>query len=77
MDARPDPGRIRRGQDAIGTIDLFQTGLDLMRQNLRRRHPDVTEDEIEQLLQRWLLERPGAEAGDCPGRIVDASTRFA
>jgi Rv0078B-related antitoxin len=58
------------------TLDLFQTGVDLMRQNLRRRHPDATEHDIEQLLRQWLLERPGAEAGDCQGRPVDVKSRF-
>lgn len=53
------------------TLDLFQTGCDLMRQNLRRRYPDVHEREIDRLLQEWLLERPGAEVGDCPGRPID------
>ena len=60
-----------------GTLDLFQTGIDLMRQNLRRRHPEATDEEIERLLRKWLRERPGAEAGDCPGRTVDVSARFA
>jgi hypothetical protein len=59
------------------TLDLFQTGVDLTRQNLRRRHPDADEREIERLLQEWLLERPGAEAGDCPGRPIDVKSRFA
>jgi Rv0078B-related antitoxin len=52
------------------TLDLFETGLELMRQNLRRRHPDANGDAIERLLQEWLLDRPGAESGDCPGRVV-------
>jgi hypothetical protein len=59
------------------TLDLFQTGVDLMRQNLRRRHPDATEHDVEQLLRQWMLERPGAEAGDCPGRSIDVKSRFA
>ena len=59
------------------TLDLFETGLDLMRQNLRRRHPAAGDEEIERLLREWLLERPGAESGDCPGRPVDLSTRLA
>jgi Rv0078B-related antitoxin len=59
------------------TLDLFQTGVDLMRQSLRRRHSEATEEDIERLLQAWLLERPGAEAGDCPGRRVDPRLRFA
>jgi hypothetical protein len=59
------------------TLDLFATGLDLMRQNLRRSHPGAGEEEIERLLHEWLLDRPGAESGDCPGRPVDVKTRLA
>jgi hypothetical protein len=58
------------------TLDLFQTGVDLMRQNLRRAHPQATEDEIDRLLGRWLRERPGAEHGDGPGRPVDLNRWF-
>ena len=64
--------------DAVRTtLDLFQAGVDLMRQNLRRRCPDAHEHEIDRLLQEWLLERPGAEAGDCPGRPIDVKSRLA
>jgi hypothetical protein len=59
------------------TLDLFETGLDLMRQNLRRSHPGAADEEIERLLHEWLLDRPGAESGDCPGRCVDVNTRLA
>jgi len=37
------------------TLDLFDTGLDLMRQNLRRGHPESGDAEIERLLRDWLL----------------------
>jgi Rv0078B-related antitoxin len=53
-----------------GTLDLFDTGLDLMRQNLRRNHPEAGDEEIERLLGVWLRDRPGAESGDCLGRSV-------
>jgi len=59
------------------TLDLFQTGLDLMRENLRRRHPAANSEEIDRLLGEWLQERPGAESGDCPGRSVDVRARLA
>jgi len=59
------------------TLDLFQTGLDLMRENLRRRHPGANSEEIDRLLGEWLQERPGAESGDCPGRSVDVRARLA
>jgi hypothetical protein len=58
------------------TLDLFQTGVDLMRQNLRRRHPEASDREIERLLGQWLKERPGAEFGDSAGRPVDLTTRL-
>ena len=58
------------------TLDLFQAGVDLMRQNLRRRHPGADDERIEGLLAEWLRERPGAEAGDCPGRPVDVTARL-
>jgi hypothetical protein len=59
------------------TLDLFQTGIDLMRQNLRRRHPEAAEEDVERLLHEWLIHRPGAESGDSSGRPADVSTRFA
>ena len=59
------------------TLDLFDTGLALMRQNLRREHPDATEREIDLQLRQWLQDRPGAESGDCPGWRVDLGARLA
>jgi hypothetical protein len=59
------------------TLDLYQAGVELMRQNLRRRCPECNDDEIDRLLSRWLQERPGAEFGDCPGRPIDVNTRLA
>ncbi len=45
----------------------------MKRQSLRRSNPEASDEEIEQRLQRWLLDRPGAEHGDSPGRRVDLS----
>ena len=53
------------------TLGLFGTGLELMRQNLRRAHPQANEDEIDRWLRQWLHARPGAESGDCPRPPVD------
>lgn len=47
---------------------LFEDGVELMAANLRRRHPDAADAEIERLLDAWLAERPGAEHGDAVGR---------
>lgn len=55
------------------TLDLHATGVALMRQNLRRERPHASDDDIDALLRRWLHERPGADAGDCPGRTRELS----
>jgi hypothetical protein len=53
------------------TLELFDTGVEMMRQNLRRANPGLTDAEIEGRLTTWLSERPGAEFGDAAGRRVD------
>lgn len=58
------------------TLDLFDAGVQLMRQNLRRSDPAADEQEIDRRLSTWLRERPGAGQGDCPGRAVDVSARL-
>jgi len=58
------------------TLDLFDAGVQLMRQNLRRQHPDADEREIDRRLCRWLRTRPGAEHGDSSGRAVDIDARL-
>ena len=51
-------------------FDLFLAGERMMRQNLRRRHPEATLEEIDRRLCAWMSERPGAEHGDAAGRPV-------
>jgi hypothetical protein len=51
-------------------FDLFDAGEDMMRQTLRRRFPAATAAEIEERVVAWLASRPGAEAGDAPGRTA-------
>jgi len=58
------------------TLDLFSTGVELMRQNLRRDRPEASENEIDRRLSEWLQERPGAVSGDSPGRLVDIDARL-
>jgi hypothetical protein len=88
MEARVTPGTgankpMRSTSSALNndsfrmTLDLFQTGIDVMRQNLRRGHTEASDEQIERLLGEWLQERPGAEFGDCPGSSVDVQTFLA
>jgi hypothetical protein len=51
-------------------LDLFAAGEEMMRQVLRRRHPDLSDADIETRLVAWLHERPGAPFGDAPGESV-------
>ena len=60
----PQEAAARRLQLAL---DLFRTGEELMRQRLRREHPDLSPIVIERRLAEWLRERPGAEFGDSSG----------
>jgi hypothetical protein len=36
------------------TCKLFESGVELMRRNLRRRHPEEDERQVEARLVRWL-----------------------
>ncbi len=49
-------------------FDLYEMAEQMMRQNLRRRNPEASEQEIEEGIREWLHRRPGAEAGDGVGR---------
>ena len=44
----------RRLEEAL---ELFEAGVCLMRENLRRRMPTATEEAIERALDEWLTER--------------------
>lgn len=57
----------RRFRTALG---MFQAGVDLMRQNLRRADPSASDPEIRARVGAWLRARPGAEWGDGEGRLV-------
>ena len=48
-------------------FELFEAGVRMMTERLRRRHPEASTAELEALLREWLLSRPGAEAGDADG----------
>jgi hypothetical protein len=47
-------------------LDLFETGVRLRREALRRAHPGVSGSRLEELLAEWLRDRPGAREGDGP-----------
>jgi len=51
-------------------LDLSETGIQMMLQNLRRRYPRAGDRKIRELLDTWMTERPGAELGDAEGTPV-------
>jgi len=40
---------------------------------LKEMHPDLTPEQIEMEIRKWLKVRPGAELGDGVGRVGDLS----
>jgi len=49
------------------SFELYERGIRMMRMNLRREDPAVTEEELTLRLRRWLGERSGAPFGDGVG----------
>jgi hypothetical protein len=48
--------------------EMAEAGVMMMRQKIRREHPELTSKQVDRRLQAWLLCRPGAEHGDAVGR---------
>ncbi|WP_437940278.1 hypothetical protein [Sorangium sp. So ce341] len=66
--AAADPTRL--AENLRLAFELHDAGVALMRQNLRRRLPEASEEDIDERLADWLRERPGAEFGDAEGQPV-------
>jgi hypothetical protein len=43
------------------TLELYQFAKDVMRQNLRRRHPEEDDEQIEGRLRDWLRKKPSTD----------------
>lgn len=56
-------------------LDLYESGVDMMRQTLRRRFPDLDDKSIEELLIERLLARDCAPHGDAAG-VPGSPERF-
>jgi hypothetical protein len=52
-------------------LDLYEAAEAMLRQKLRRTHPDASAEEIAGFVREWLERRPGAEHGDAVGRPVE------
>lgn len=47
-------------------MELHEFSVRLMEDNIRRRQPQLSEEQVTQHLNKWLRTRPGAELGDGP-----------
>ena len=56
-------------ENAAATATLVEAGIVLMRQNLRRRHPDADNARIDDLLTAWLHRADDPIPGDAAGAV--------
>jgi hypothetical protein len=60
-----DPALMRENlKTALELVDVTER---MLRRRLRREHPDLTDDAIEDRIIAWYRQRPGAEQGDGEG----------
>lgn len=56
-------------QNAATTAVQVEAGIALMRQNLKRRHPQASEAEIDERLNAWLYRTDDPIPGDTAGPV--------
>jgi hypothetical protein len=56
-----------RFEMAMELSDLAEA---MLREKVRRTHPELPESEVEARVDAWFMQRPGAEQGDGEGRPV-------
>ena len=49
---------------------LYDAGEAMLRQKIRRKSPQATDQEIQAQVVEWRRRRPGAEHGDAEGRPI-------
>ena len=55
--------------EPLSPIDeMYLEGLAMKRVQIRRHHPELEDASVEQLLSRWIIDRPM----DAPGRVIVA-----
>jgi Rv0078B-related antitoxin len=50
------------------SLELTEFGMQMVAAKHTREHPDATAAQVAATVRAWLLDRPGAPGGDCPGR---------
>ena len=44
--------------DCPHDVELHEFGVEMMRQNIRRREPDLSDEEVSERLRAWLQDHP-------------------
>ncbi len=55
--------------NAATAATLIEAGIDIMRQNLKRRHANASEADVEALLRAWELRENDPLPGDIAGAV--------
>lgn len=63
--------RTVEGQRLLDACEMYELGLEMLRQRFRREHPTLEQVRIEELVREWLADRPY----DSPGVPVDLDRR--
>jgi hypothetical protein len=59
----------RYKENAATTAVLMNAGIELMRQNIKRANPTVSDGEVEELLSSWLWRTADPVPGDTAGQV--------
>jgi hypothetical protein len=46
------------GYPLVAAFEMHDEGMEILRQRLRREHPDASRDEVESMVAEWLADRP-------------------
>ena len=57
-------------------LDLMQIVENGFIYKLKKRNPEISDDEIKEEVKKWYLDRPNAEFGDGNGEVGDISRFF-
>lgn len=57
------------------TMELYELGVALYRQRMRRENPEATEEEVDAMVRAWLREPPPTQFLHRPPRKDDDDTR--
>lgn len=56
-------------------FELFEDGVAITRERLRREHPTESKRQLDERIGAWLHDRPSAPNGDAEGRPIRLTAR--